>query len=239
MARTASDTTCPRPASDLAQADLELAKWVAIVTMAIDHYGKIVDESVFVETHTIGRVSFPLFAAIVGIRLAVRPSLDLRYLRYLVPWAIVSQPVFVLVGRHWYDGNILITLALGVAATRLLRRSAEMPESSLAAAIAAIAAASVFVDYGPVGAAMVPATAFLVARRLDTGAAMAGPLGVAANVNPALPPLKLPDLAAVLATPVLMLSLWAKIRLPRLPTQAFYGFYPAHLLALHLYDLYA
>ena len=27
--------------------------------MAIDHYGKIVDETVFLETHTIGRVSFP------------------------------------------------------------------------------------------------------------------------------------------------------------------------------------
>ena len=49
------------------QADLELAKWIALITMAVDHYGKIVDDSVFLETHAIGRISFPLFAAIIGM----------------------------------------------------------------------------------------------------------------------------------------------------------------------------
>ena len=98
--------------------------------------------------------------------------------------------------------------------------------------------ASVFVDYGPLGVAMIPAMTFLVAQRGYGGAAAAGPLGLAANLYPSAPYLELPDLAALLATPVLMFSLWAKVRLPRLPTQAFYAFYPAHLLALHVYDLY-
>jgi hypothetical protein len=238
MASSAPDLTSLRFSADFAQGDLELAKWVAIVTMAIDHYGKIVDVSLFTETHAIGRVSFPLFAAIVGIRLATRPDLDLRYLRYLVPWAILSQPVFVLVGRPWYDGNILVTLSLGVAATYLLRRRAEIPELAVAAALAAIVAVSMFVDYGALGVAMIPAMAFLVTRYGYLGIAAVGPLGLAANLDLSLPPLGLPDLAALLATPVLLLSLWAKVRLPRLPTQVFYGFYPAHLLALHFYDLY-
>jgi hypothetical protein len=238
MVSTAPDLSSTRLPADFAQGDLEFAKWVAIVTMAIDHYGKIVDDSVLVQTHAIGRLSFPLFAAIIGIRLAARLTLDLRYLRYLIPWAIVSQPIFVLVGRPWYDGNILVTLTLGVAVTHLLRRRAEISELSLAGALAAILAVSVFVDYGPFGVVMIPAMTLLVARRGYAGAASAGPLGLAANLYPSAPFLELPDLAALLATPVLMLSLWAKVRLPRLPTQVFYAFYPAHLLALHFYALY-
>jgi len=238
MASTAPDLTSHRLPASFAHGYLEFAKWVAIVTMAIDHYGKIVDGSVFLQTHAIGRVSFPLFAAIIGIRLATRPSLDLRYLRHLVPWAIISQPVFVLVGRPWYDGNILVTLALGVAATYLLRRRAEISEPKLVAALLAILIMSVFVDYGSLGVVMIPAMAFLVAHQGYAGAAAVGPLGLAANLDPTPPFVALPDFAALLATPILMFSLWAKIRLPRLPTQFFYGFYPAHLLALHFYDLY-
>lgn len=223
---------------DFAESDLEPAKWLALVTMAIDHYGKIVDDSIFLQTHAIGRVSFPLFAAIIGIRLAMRPERNLRYLRHLVPWAIVSQPVFVLAGRDWLDGNIFFTLALGVAATLVWRRRATMTDLTLAASIAAIIAASLFVDFGPVGVAMVPAMACFVARSGYRGLAAAGPLGLAANMNASWPPFDTVDLAALLASPILMLSVAAKIRLPRLPAQVFYAFYPGHLLALHFYDLY-
>lgn len=238
MAPAPSDVTTSRFPGDFAQGDLELAKWVAIITMAIDHYGKIVDEFVFEETHAIGRVSFPLFAAIVAIRLAVRPDLNLRYLRYLIPWAIISQPVFVIVGRPWYDGNILVTLALGVAASHLLRRQLETSTLAFGAELTGIAVLSIFVDYGPVGVAMIPAMAFMVARHGYAGGAAVGPLGLAANVDASSRILGWADLTAVLATPILMFSLWAKIALPRLPTQVFYAFYPLHLLALHYYDLY-
>lgn len=223
---------------DFAESGLEPAKWVAVITMAIDHYGKIVDETVFLQTHAIGRVSFPLFAAIIGIRLAMRPERDLRYLRHLVPWAIVSQPVFVLAGRDWYDGNIFFTLALGVLAACLWRRRKTITGLSFAASILAIAATSLFVEFGPIGVAMVPAIASFVARGGYRGLAAAGPLGLAANMNASWPPLDIVDLAALIASPILMVSVAAKIRLPRLPTQLFYAFYPGHLLALHFYDLY-
>jgi hypothetical protein len=232
MSAPPSDRPCQH---DFAQGELELAKWVAVVTMFVDHYGKIVDQSIFIETNTIGRLSFPLFAAIIGIRLAFRPALDRRYLRYLVPWAIVSQPVFVLVGRDWYDGNIFFTLALGVVATRILAWRAELPALQAAGSLALIGVASIVVDYGPIGVAMIPAMAHFVATRGYGGLAAAGPLGVAANVTATSPPLLAGDWAALLAAPVLMISTRAKIRLPRLPTQLFYAFYPGHLLALHFY----
>jgi hypothetical protein len=63
-------------------------------------------------------------------------------------------------------------------------------------------------------------------------------MGLAANTNASWPPFELVDLTALLASPILMVSARAKIRLPRLPTQFFYAFYPGHLLALHFYDLY-
>ncbi len=233
-----SDRLLGNFSTNFAESDLELAKWVAIVTMAIDHYGKIVDDSVFLETHAIGRVSFPLFAAIIGIRLAMRPERGMRYLRYLIPWAIASQPVFVLAGRDWLDGNIFFTLALGVAATLVWRRRAAMTDLSFAASVLAIAAASLFVEFGPIGVAMIPATAWLVTRSGHAGLAAVGPIGLAANLRPLWLPLEVADLGALLASPVLMASVAAKIRLPRLPTQVFYAFYPGHLLVLHLYDLH-
>jgi TraX protein len=240
MASNAPALISRRFPADFAQADLECAKWAAIVTMAIDHYGKIVDQSVFVPTHAIGRMSFPLFAAIIAVRLATRADLYARYFRCLIPWAVVSQPVFVLVGRSWYDGNILFTLSLGVGAAWLLNPRTEMSDLARGLALAAICVTSFFVDYGPLGVAVIPAMIYMVRRHGYAGAAAVGPLGLAANIDfLSSPVLTLPDFAALLATPVLMFSLWAKNRLPRLPTQAFYAFYPAHLLALHFYDLYA
>ncbi len=113
-----------------------------------------------------------------------------------------------------------------------------MTDLSFAAALAAIAAASIFVEFGPIGVAMIPAIAWLVSRSGQAATAAVGPLGLAANMLPLWPPFQVADLGALLASPILMASVAAKIRLPRLPTQFFYAFYPGHLLALHFYDLY-
>lgn len=81
--------------------------------MAVDHYGKIVAADLYEPTHIIGRVSFPLFAAIIGYRLVFAPRLAGTYLERLVPWAIVSQPVYVIAGREWHEGHIHFSVALG------------------------------------------------------------------------------------------------------------------------------
>lgn len=110
---------------------LELAKWIAILSMTVDHYGRIFDPPWYGITHAIGRPAFPLFCWIIATRLALTPRLGPTYLRRLLPWAIVSQPVWVLAGNDRWHGNILLTLALGggmhqaiqvSAGTRGLRR---------------------------------------------------------------------------------------------------------------------
>jgi hypothetical protein len=206
--------------------------------MAVDHYGKIVAPDLYLPTHMIGRVSFPLFAAIVGLRLALRPGVGSRYLDRLVPWAIVSQPVYVLAGRAWHEGNILFTLALGVALFRAVEGWSRRRRLRRLLQIGAALAVSPFVEFGPVGVIMVPVIAGLARANVSLGVWATGTLGLLANLR--LPPSVLAptDLTALLSAPVLALSPRLSGALPRLPTHAFYAFYPLHLLALHLLDLY-
>lgn len=217
------------------QARLELAKWVAVATMAVDHYGKIVDPGVYLKTHLIGRVSFPLFAAIVGLRLADRPELGPRYLRRLIPWAVISQPIYVVAGRDWTDGNIMVTLALGVGLVVAWRWRSVPVRLLITIAIATL---SWFTEFGPVGVAMIPAVAGLARSHLLAATCAIGPLGVMANLRSTSPFVQPVDMAALLATGVVFASLALPRNLPRLPGTMFYAFYPTHLLALHLYDLY-
>ena len=220
------------------QVDLELAKWVAILSMTIDHYGRIVDPQLQLETQLVGRVAFPLFAWIVGTRLVLSPDLARRYLLALLPWALVSQPMYVLAGHQWTQGNILATLALGVAATLALRAAWAGRWLAGPLGLLPVLLLGPFVEYGLLGIALVPAVAFLAGGRMIWGAWAVGPLGVLANLGPAHGVLDLADAAALFATAVALASQHAGWTLPRLPKHVFYGYYPVHLYLLHLANLH-
>lgn len=217
---------------------LEAAKWVALITMTIDHYGKIVDLNVFLITHWIGRLSFPLFAGIVGMRIALSPALTGVYLRRLAFWGTVSQPIFVLAGRPWSDGNILFTLLLGVLANGSVLFIRQGRRARGVLQLVGITAAASCVEFGIAGVGMVPLLARVASGRAWTALWLIGPLGVLANLTFESPPLTAGDLYALGATPVVLASARMEADLPRLPTYLFYAYYPAHLLALHCIDLY-
>jgi hypothetical protein len=213
---------------------LELAKWIAILSMTVDHYGKIFDPPWYVITHVIGRPAFPLFCWIIATRLALTPRLGPTYLRRLLPWAIVSQPVWVLAGNDWWHGNILLTLALGVGMHQAIQVSAGSRWLRRILLPALMLLPSPLVDFGPVGVASIPLIAALAARNLSAGAWASGPVGLLGNAGIVTPFLKLADVSALLASPVAALSLRVALRMPRLPTHLFYAYYPGHLLVLHL-----
>lgn len=222
----------------ITQRNLELAKWMAVTTMAIDHYGKIVDGDVFALTHSIGRLSFPLFAGIIAWRLTLSPALSGRYLRWLVPWALVSQPAYVLAGRDWLDGNILFTLALGIAlyvAVAWIRDGARARGSMLAVATLIT---SWFVEFGPLGVLLIPAVATIASVNVPASIWLLAPGGLLVNMSAKWPLLSWGAVPVVLAPLVVAASVRSGVSLPRLPAFVFYVFYPAHLLALHYYDLY-
>jgi hypothetical protein len=217
------------------QAQFEAAKWLAIVAMAIDHFGKIVAPDLYVLTHVIGRISFPLLAWIVACRLATRPGVARSYLIWLVPFALLSQPVFVLAGREIWDGNILFTLALGVGASVLIDQATEKKWGVLALLL--VAALSMLVEFGPIGVATIVVLRLISERRFTLAAWAVGPIGVLANFSLSDPMLSLFGLAATFASPIAILTLRAVPDLPRIPKVGFYLFYPLHLLVLHLWDV--
>jgi hypothetical protein len=151
---------------------------------------------------------------------------------------VLSQPVFVLAGRPWSDGNILFTLLLGVLANSavLLFRRDRQAEGILL--FASVAVAAFFVEFGIAGVLMIPLIARIASGRPSAVRWLIGPLGVFANLTFELPPLTAGDLCALGATPVVLASTSMPGYVPRLPKYFFYAYYPAHLLALHWIDLH-
>jgi len=224
------------PQSILAEQDkLELAKWLAIIAMAVDHYGKIVAPELYLPTHLVGRISFPLFAWIIGCRLAAKPSLASHYLKWLIPFAILSQPIFVIAGRGMLEGNILFTLTLGIVASDVIIRARNRRVEYMALPI--LAGLSFFVEFGLPGVASVVALRLMAERNLVLAAWAVGPVGVLANLSLSSGETSLLGLAALLASCIAVASIHFHVKLPRLPKMTFYVFYPTHLLALHLWDI--
>ncbi len=201
--------------------------------MTIDHYGKIIDTSLYPVTNDIGRVTYPLLAWIIGVRLAIDPDNARRYIKNLFPWAFIAQPVFVYIGYEWTEPNIFFTLLVGVIAHYALRQL--MYESHLQGWIILIGSMifSAFVPYGVFGVAMIPIVARLSVARLAWGVWCIGPMGVLGNlilhppyIGPGAP-------FALFASAIAAASLRFTPLLPRLPKQLFYAYYPAHVLVFY------
>jgi hypothetical protein len=211
-----------------------LAKWIAVITMAVDHYGKIVDPSLYDVTNAVGRLAYPLFAWIIGMRLSLAPDMSPRYLANLVPWAIVSQPVWVLAGKSWVQPNIFFTLVLGVAAHWAVYTSMYTERRQILWSLVPIAGIAVFVDYGVFGVATIPAIACLGRRSCHLAAWCLGPLGVLSNTTIFKPYFGHAGFYALLSSVAATMSLSIGVAIPRLPKQVFYAFYPAHIFVLYL-----
>ena len=103
--------------------DRNLIKWIAMISMFIDHAGfrLIIGDSgapVYLRavTHILGRLAFPLFCFLLVDGFMRTRSKDKFFLRLLI-WAIVSEIPYDLMvhGRVFYfnDQNVLWTLLFG------------------------------------------------------------------------------------------------------------------------------
>ena len=218
------------------QSSFELAKWAAIVAMAVDHYGKIVAPDWYLPTHMIGRAAFPLFVWIIASRLAMRPELIAGYIRWLLPWAVVSQPVFYFAGREWFEPNVLFELLAGVLVVYTIDKLGRSALSVIVTAL--LAGVGWFFDYGPVGVLSIPLLLFAARAGSKQALAWLALIGVAVNLPAADMQGWLIAGAALSAPAIAALSLILPAgKLPRLPKLGFYAFYPLHLLFLAFLSL--
>lgn len=232
---------------------LELAKWIAIIAMVVDHIGLLFYDLVdYYAFRAIGRLTWPLLAWIIAIRLVQKPSRAIGYLKRLVIWGIISQPFFWLAFYAKPETfaifnaplNILFTIAIGVALFALHERWKSHPtfpnQLGIIVTAAVLLGASMWpygVDYKIVGALMIPLIALAVRHNLRSSALVAGILGSIAATSVMFRPEDLIMGSIVIIGPLVggvigWLCLGEHLHAPRSPRWFFYLFYPAHLLIL-------
>ena len=98
----------------------ELLKWIAIISMTIDHIVKFGNIYVNDVTYILGRLAFPLFVIILSFNYENNTRSKEKYIFRLLVFSIISQGVFGMFGfgfipfTEGFRGNIFITLSLGL-----------------------------------------------------------------------------------------------------------------------------
>jgi TraX protein len=236
----------------LSSSQQETLKWLAVVTMTLDHLNKFVFQSDYPALFWIGCLAFPLFAFLISYNLVVREVKPTRYLWPLILFAVVSQFVFMWTVNDT-AGNILFTLYLGVlyiGLKPLLEKG--FPTVVVHVLLVLILfIPSLQVQYGPAGVFLIPVLAAFLKRPTALGYSLTCFYLVALNtvsdssvlaffVSPAhglyttLVGLEPYTFIPLLLFPVVIFISRLPLTLTRANPWFFYAFYPAHLVALHL-----
>ncbi len=98
-------------------------KWIALITMFIDHIGAILGSDFFqnngiywlyLTMRTIGRLSFPIFAFFVAQGWLFTKNKK-RYVLLILLFAVLSQPIYYFaLNQNIFDFNILFTFLLSI-----------------------------------------------------------------------------------------------------------------------------
>jgi hypothetical protein len=207
----------------------ELLKWVAIVTMTVDHIGVVLYPD-YVVLRVIGRLAFPLFAYLLV--LGTESTRDLRgYFNRLLFFALISQLPYSLANgiAPWEKLNIFFTLSLGLIMIYCIERN------SVAFVIPLAASIIVPVDYGAYGVATV-LFFYLLRRNWKTGASLFVLVNLVFLIRDSWY-----QPYAVLALPLILLHDRGKYPFNGVGENThpswfrkyfFYAYYPLHLMAL-------
>jgi len=217
----------------------ELLKIIAIVTMVIDHVGRILyPDLLFLQV--IGRLSFPLFAYLVvlGVESTKKPR---KYMATLLIFALVSQvPYFLAFGIQPFERlNILFSLFLSAVTIYYYNKRSPLAFVPLLLSIFLMTEGSYYVVLTAVGMKLL--------KDIPK-------LGILALVALNLQFLFISDvetqiqMLALFAVPLIFLHIKGKLKKEILiPENSlaystrkyfFYAFYPLHLALLYLITLY-
>ncbi|QEL12336.1 TraX family protein [Kushneria phosphatilytica] len=118
-------------------------KWLALISMSVDHVTRFALPAAWPlgwASDTVGRVAFPLFAAMVAWHALFDTRNPWRYARRIVMIGLVAQLPYMLMPRVLSMPvlNVCFTLALGLIVGSALLRLAQQPPRTLAMQIAAM-----------------------------------------------------------------------------------------------------
>jgi hypothetical protein len=207
----------------------ELLKWMALVTMTVDHIGLLFFPE-YPILRIIGRIAFPLFAYLLV--LGMRSTHNLRgYFDRLLFFAFLSQIPYALLNgvAPWEKLNIFATLLLGMAMVYFIERS------NIFFLVPLAASAVIPVDYGVYGTVTV-LLGYLIGkdRRVGSFTFVLINLIIAIYGSWYQP-------FALLALPLILLHDMGKLTIKRGEAQIkhpilrkyfFYAYYPLHLMVL-------
>lgn len=228
---------------------LELAKWIAIGTMVVDHVGLLLFKD-YLFLRLIGRLAFPLFCWIIALRLAEKPERSKAYMKRLFVWFLISQLPFAIAFHSNPEGdilrslghtlNIMATLGVGVGIFHLLRRLQAGGSPALWLGVLALLFIGGKCDYGVAGVAAIPILALAAEMSLPASAILAGFTGAASNLLTVAVFYSLSKsefywqlvVFALLSGVIAFRCLESNTKIPRLPGWFFYAFYPLHITIL-------
>lgn len=232
----------PHPSSSRDTA-LDLIKWLALLTMLIDHLRHAWPELYFL--YVPGRLAFPLFCLAIAANVA-RPRAEgaggvtTRYLGWLLLFSLISEWPYRLLVPTAESLNVMPTLVLGLLIANAVQRADIQARWLGAGALATAVLAHEWLMFGVFGA-LLPA-AFLLALKGSRSRWLLPMLGcLAANYWAPFyadaargDPFAWSVLAMCLFAPLLgLLLLCCRPPFPVPPVRRWaYLFYPAHFLVL-------
>jgi TraX protein len=243
----------------LSKGQQEALKWLAIITMTIDHVNKLIFNFEYPFMLWIGRLAFPLFAFLIAYNLVVREVKPTRYLWPLLLFAIGTQPIAM---WAWAGqpvlGNILFTLYLGVLYVGLYPILSQRLPNAVAHLLLVLILflPSLQVEYGPVGAFFIPVLVYFLKQPtpltylwlsiylIAVNALATSEKIIAFFVSPVhglyltLSTLEPLAFVPLLLFPLIFFISRLSINLIRSNPWLFYLFYPAHLLILKFIGSY-
>jgi hypothetical protein len=213
----------------------ELLKWIAIITMTVDHIGVILYPE-FTVLRFIGRLSFPLFAYL--LILGIENTRNIRnYFTRLFIFALISQvPFFLALGYGAFDSlNIFFTLSSGLLFIHFLKKG------SLFALVPLFASLVLPFDYGIYGIAVIGCM-YILKENTKFGVVSLVLLNTLFLVPWSI------QFLSISAIPLIVLHKNGSLNITREITEEFtiplwrkyffYVYYPLHLALLYIIQLY-
>jgi hypothetical protein len=209
----------------------ELLKWIAIITMTIDHIGAVLYPELVV-LRWIGRLAFPLFAYLLMLGLESTRNVRKYFVRLFV-FALISQvPFFLAIGKSPFEMfNIFFTLSFGLVFVHFFRKGQ-------AVAFVPLLLSLLPIDYGVYGIAIIGCMNLLI-ENPKIGIILLVLLNMLFLFPPSSQILSLAAIPLILLhkngfLPIKKINNDEEFRIPLWRKYFFYVYYPLHLALLYV-----